>query len=63
MRGNKSESRRRKCGGPFNSVTGTIEGPSNLPGRDNVRITDILEKHYKAPAKLMNGARVEEKIF
>ena len=44
------------CGGPLNSVTGTIEGPPNLPGWDNVRITDILEKHYKAPAKLMNDA-------
>ena len=44
------------CGGPLNSVTGTIEGPPNLPGWINVKIADILEKHYKAPAKLMNDA-------
>lgn len=44
------------CGGPLNSVTGTIEGPPNLPGWDNVKITDILEKHYKVSARLQNDA-------
>lgn len=54
--GERAEKIGISCGGPLNSVTGTIEGPPNLPGWDNVRITDILEKHYKAPAKLMNDA-------
>lgn len=54
--GEKAEKIGISCGGPLNFVTGTIEGPPNLPGWDNVRITDILEKHYKAPAKLMNDA-------
>ena len=54
--GEKAEKIGISCGGPLNSVTGTIEGPPNLPGWDNVRITDILKKHYKAPAKLMNDA-------
>lgn len=44
------------CGGPLNSATGTIMGPPNLPGWDNVKITDILEKHYSVPAKLQNDA-------
>lgn len=44
------------CGGPLNSATGTIMGPPNLPGWDNVKITAILEKHYSVPAKLQNDA-------
>lgn len=44
------------CGGPLNSVTGTIEGPPNLPGWDNVKIIEILEKHYGVKAKLQNDA-------
>lgn len=54
--GEKAEKIGISCGGSLNSVTGTIEGPPNLPGWGNVRITDILEKHYKAPARLMNDA-------
>lgn len=54
--GEKAEKIGISCGGPLNSVTGTIEGPPNLPGWDNVKITDILERHYKVPAKLMNDA-------
>ena len=44
------------CGGPLNSSTGTIEGPPNLPGWNNVKITDILEKHYGVCARLENDA-------
>ena len=54
--GEKAEKIGISCGGSLNSVTGTIEDPPNLPGWGNVRITDILEKHYKAPARLMNDA-------
>ena len=44
------------CGGPLNSSTGTIEGPPNLPGWNNVKITDILEKYYGVCARLENDA-------
>lgn len=44
------------CGGPLNSVTGVIEGPPNLPGWNCVKISEILGKHYNAPAKLQNDA-------
>lgn len=44
------------CGGPLNSVTGIIEGPPNLPGWENVKIIEILEKHYGVKAKLQNDA-------
>lgn len=54
--GKKPERIGISCGGPLNSSTGTIEGPPNLPGWNNVKITDILEKHYGVCAKLENDA-------
>lgn len=56
LNGERAEKIGISCGGPLNSVTGTIEGPPNLPGWNNVKITGVLEKHYKVPAKLMNDA-------
>ena len=44
------------CGGPLNSTTGHVQGPPNLPGWDDVPITDILNKRYGVPAKLQNDA-------
>lgn len=56
LNGEKAEKIGISCGGPLNSATGTIEGPPNLPGWSNVKITEILEKHYGVPAKLQNDA-------
>ena len=44
------------CGGPLNSATGHVQGPPNLPGWDDVPITDILNKRYGVAAKLQNDA-------
>lgn len=54
--GKKPERIGISCGGPLNSSTGTIDGPPNLPGWNNVKITDILENHYGVCAKLENDA-------
>ncbi len=44
------------CGGPLDSKNGVILSPPNLPGWDNVHITDLLSKHFGAPAVLQNDA-------
>lgn len=44
------------CGGPLNPSEGTILSPPNLPGWDNVRITDFLEEHFGCKAYLQNDA-------
>jgi len=38
------------CGGPLNSKTGVILGPPNLPGWDEVPITDMLTERFKVLA-------------
>ncbi len=44
------------CGGPLDSRRGVIMSPPNLPGWDDVHITEYLEKKYGVPAKLQNDA-------
>ena len=44
------------CGGPLNSKTGRILSPPNLPGWDDVPITDLLSKHFGVKAVLQNDA-------
>lgn len=44
------------CGGPLDSKRGLILSPPNLPGWDNVPITDILSKHFGVKAVLQNDA-------
>lgn len=44
------------CGGPLNSKTGVILGPPNLPGWDEVPITDMLTETFGIPAYLKNDA-------
>ena len=46
------------CGGPLDSVSGVIQSPPNLPGWDDIRITQLLEAQfdYKIPAYLCNDA-------
>ena len=56
LKGERVEKIGISCGGPLSSATGTIEGPPNLPGWNNVKISDILEKHYGVPARLQNDA-------
>ena len=44
------------CGGPLDSAAGSIMGPPNLLGWNDVKITEMLKKHYGVPAKLQNDA-------
>ena len=44
------------CGGPLDEDRGVIMSPPNLPGWDNVRITDMLSDRFGIPAYLCNDA-------
>ncbi len=44
------------CGGPLNSKTGVILSPPNLPGWDEIHITEMMEKRFGVPAFLCNDA-------
>ena len=44
------------CGGPLDSKKGLILSPPNLPGWDEVPITDIFQKEFNIPAYLQNDA-------
>ena len=44
------------CGGPLDSRSGIILSPPNLPGWDNVRVTEYLEKRFGCRAYLQNDA-------
>ena len=44
------------CGGPLDSARGIIQSPPNLPGWDDVHITDMLTKEFERPAYLCNDA-------
>lgn len=44
------------CGGPLNSAGGIILSPPNLPGWDNVRIVEFIEKRWGGRAYLQNDA-------
>ena len=44
------------CGGPLDEEKGIIMSPPNLPGWDDIHITEILEKELGIPAYLCNDA-------
>ena len=44
------------CGGPLDSARGVILGPPNLPGWDDVPITDHFSRRLGIPARLQNDA-------
>lgn len=44
------------CGGPLDSKRGIIQSPPNLPGWDDVKIVEYLEKKYGCEAYLQNDA-------
>lgn len=44
------------CGGPLDSRRGLILSPPNLPGWDDIRITETVGKTLKVPAFLQNDA-------
>lgn len=44
------------CGGPLNERRGIIMSPPNLPGWDDVHITDMLTERFGIPAYLCNDA-------
>ena len=44
------------CGGPLDVERGIIMSPPNLPGWDNVHITELLEESFDVPVFLKNDA-------
>ena len=44
------------CGGPLDEKRGVILSPPNLPGWDEVYITDMLTERFGVPARLCNDA-------
>ena len=44
------------CGGPLDSRRGIIQSPPNLPGWDDIAITEMLEREFGVPAYLQNDA-------
>lgn len=44
------------CGGPLDSVAGVIQSPPNLPGWDNVAITEYFRNETGIPTFLQNDA-------
>lgn len=44
------------CGGPLDSRHGVIMSPPNLPGWDDVRVTDFFDKRTGIKTKLQNDA-------
>ncbi len=44
------------CGGPLDSKNGVILSPPNLPGWDEVHITQLLSARFGVPAVLQNDA-------
>ncbi|MHB9037552.1 MAG: ROK family protein [Armatimonadota bacterium] len=44
------------CGGPLDSRRGIIMSPPNLPGWDEIHITDRFEKAFGLPVRLQNDA-------
>ncbi|MBE6611939.1 MAG: ROK family protein [Ruminococcaceae bacterium] len=44
------------CGGPLDSAKGIIKSPPNLPGWDNIHITEALTAAFNVPAYLCNDA-------
>ena len=44
------------CGGPLDEKAGVILSPPNLPGWDEVHITDMLTKEFSVPVRLCNDA-------
>ena len=44
------------CGGPLDARRGVIMSPPNLPGWDDVHITEMLNERFNLPAYLCNDA-------
>ena len=44
------------CGGPLDAKRGIIQSPPNLPGWDDIPITDMLTKRFGVPVRLCNDA-------
>jgi glucokinase len=44
------------CGGPLDDIRGTVLGPPNLPGWDNVPVVDYFERRLGITTRLANDA-------
>lgn len=44
------------CGGPLDAKRGVVMSPPNLPGWDNIPITEMIAGEFGCPAFLMNDA-------
>lgn len=56
MKQEKVESIGISCGGPLDTQKGLILSPPNLPGWDNIPITEILQTEFNIPSYLENDA-------
>ena len=56
MQQEKVESIGISCGGPLDTRKGLILSPPNLPGWDNIPITEILQTEFNIPTYLENDA-------
>jgi len=44
------------CGGPLDSKKGIVQSPPNLPGWDNIPVSDLFRERFSVPAWLQNDA-------
>ncbi|MBQ6352876.1 MAG: ROK family protein, partial [Lentisphaeria bacterium] len=44
------------CGGPLDAQRGIVLSPPNLPGWDEVHVTERLSREFDCPARLCNDA-------
>ncbi len=44
------------CGGPLDAERGIVLSPPNLPGWDEVHVTEMLSREFGCPARLCNDA-------
>ena len=56
LEGTRPEKIGISCGGPLDSRNGIILGPPNLPGWDEVHISERISRHFGVPALLQNDA-------
>ena len=45
------------CGGPLDAKKGIVYSPPNLPGWDDIHITELLHNEFKVPCYLQNDAK------
>lgn len=44
------------CGGPLDTARGVVLSPPNLPGWDNIPVSEVVRERFGVPARVMNDA-------